>query len=65
MKILIVIPARYKSSRLPGKPLKKIKNKELILWVLEVCKKIINSNIKVIVATDNNKIHRFVKKKKF
>lgn len=65
MKILIVIPARYKSSRLPGKPLKKIKNKELILWVLEVCKKIINSNIKVIVATDNNKIHRFVKKKNF
>ena len=38
MKNLIVIPARMKSSRLPGKPLKKINGKELILRVLNACK---------------------------
>ena len=65
MKNLIVIPARYKSSRLPGKPLKKILNKELILWVLDACKKIISKSTKIIVATDNKKILKFVKEKNF
>ena len=40
MKILIVIPARFKSSSFPGKPLRKIKGKELILRVIDRCKKI-------------------------
>lgn len=65
MKNLIVIPARYKSSRFPGKPLKKILNKELILWVLDACRKIISKSTKVVVATDNKKILNFVKKKNF
>ena len=64
MKKLIVIPARYKSSRLPGKPLKKILNKELILWVLETCQKLKNKSIGVIVATENNKIFDFLKKRR-
>jgi|TARA_B110000977_G_C10966069_1_gene450466 3-deoxy-manno-octulosonate cytidylyltransferase (CMP-KDO synthetase) len=34
---LIVIPARLKSSRFPGKPLEKINGKELVLHVLERC----------------------------
>ena len=63
MKILIVIPARYKSSRFPGKPLKKILNKELILWVSETCRKLTNRSIRLVVATDNKKIFNFVKKK--
>ena len=56
MKSLIVIPARMKSSRLPGKPLKKIHGKELILRVLEACKPLNSKNTKIVVATDNKKI---------
>ena len=41
-KILIIIPARYKSSRFPGKPLKKILGRELVLRVADRCKKISN-----------------------
>ena len=65
MKILIVIPARFKSSRLPGKPLKKINGKELIIRVLEACKPLINKNIKMVVATDNKKIFDLVNYFKF
>ena len=32
-KTHIVIPARFKSTRLPGKPLLKIHGKPMILWV--------------------------------
>ena len=35
-KSCVIIPARYKSSRFPGKPLAKIKGKELIIWVCEL-----------------------------
>ena len=65
MKTLIVIPARYRSSRLPGKPLKKILNKELILWVLHACKKLISKETKLITATDNKKIFSIVKKNNY
>ena len=40
--LVIIIPARFKSSRLPGKPLIKIAGKELILWVLEASLKAMN-----------------------
>jgi 3-deoxy-manno-octulosonate cytidylyltransferase (CMP-KDO synthetase) len=65
MKTLIVIPARFKSSRFPGKPLKKIHKKEMVLWVLDACKKILNKQTDLIVATDDKKIFNFVKKNKF
>ena len=39
MSVLIVIPARYKSSRFIGKPLKKILNKELIFGCWKSAKK--------------------------
>ena len=52
MKSLIVIPARFKSSRLPGKPLKKIDGKELILRVLNACEPLSQKGTKTIVATD-------------
>ena len=65
MKILIVVPARFKSSRLPGKPLRKIAKKELILRVLNSCEKIISKKINLIVATDDLRIHKFVKKNNF
>ena len=35
MKTSIIIPARYASTRLPGKPLIKIGGKSIIQWVYE------------------------------
>ncbi|MCF6289268.1 MAG: 3-deoxy-manno-octulosonate cytidylyltransferase [Proteobacteria bacterium] len=56
--IVICIPARYQSNRLPGKPLIKIAHKELILWALESASKI---NVEqVIVATDDKRIFKLV-----
>ena len=37
MKTIVVIPARFKSSRFPGKPLKDSK-REMIFWVAEFIK---------------------------
>lgn len=51
----IIIPARYGSSRLEGKPLLKAKNKPIIQWVWEkasACKGI----DRVIIATDDDRI---------
>lgn len=39
MKIIGVIPARYNSSRLPGKPLADICGKPMIWWVYNQVKK--------------------------
>lgn len=59
--VCIVIPARYASSRLPGKPLIKIAGKEMILRVAEIAKHICNDNINCsyVIATDNYKIIEF------
>ena len=40
-KTKIVIPARLKSTRLPGKPLKKILGKEMIIRVSDICNKVV------------------------
>ena len=57
-KVLIVIPARYGSSRLPGKPLVKIKGIEMIKRVSDiadfVCRK--NESCSYLVATDDERI---------
>ena len=50
----IVIPARYASSRLPGKPLVDIKGKPLIQHVFETASKTQAKNI--VIATDNDEI---------
>jgi 3-deoxy-manno-octulosonate cytidylyltransferase (CMP-KDO synthetase) len=39
LRILAFIPARYHSSRLPGKPLLKIGDKPMIQWTWEACHK--------------------------
>ncbi len=54
----ICIPARYDSSRLPGKPLIKLKGKELILWAIESASQLGAQSI--VVATDDLRIHAFV-----
>lgn len=55
MKINIIIPARFGSTRLQGKPLYKIKGREMIKWVVEGIKPP-NSDYRVIVATDDKRI---------
>lgn len=53
-KIVGVIPARYASSRLPGKPLKDICGKPMIYWVAERVKSSILTEY--YVATDDDRI---------
>ncbi len=60
-KILGVIPARYNSSRLPGKPLFVINGKPLIQRVFENVSKS-ESLDKLIVATDDRRVFNTVKK---
>lgn len=59
-KILGIIPARFASSRFPGKPLAKISDKPMIQHVYERSK--LSKNLcDVIVATDDEKIYDCVK----
>ena len=51
----IIIPARYGSSRLEGKPLLRAKNKPIIQWVWEKASTASGAD-RVIVATDNELI---------
>lgn len=55
MKILGVIPARYASSRLPGKPLADILGKPMVWWVYQAAKQspLLDD---LVVATDDERI---------
>ena len=55
----VIIPARYKSSRFPGKPLVSINGKSMIQHVYERCVKAVGRE-NVYVATDNNDIKEAV-----
>ena len=59
--ILIVIPARYASTRLPGKPLVKIAGVEMIKRVADIAAAICraNENCHYVVATDDTRIVDF------
>lgn len=54
MSFVVVVPARYESSRLPGKVLADIDGKPMIQWVVE--KANLSGASKVIVATDNEQV---------
>jgi len=60
LRVIGVIPARYSSTRLPGKPLEDINGKSMILRVVEQAErsKLINE---VIVATDDKRIFDHLK----
>lgn len=53
MKVLVLIPARYASTRFPGKPLAKIAGKEMIL---RVCGQVAATGYDLAVATDDSRI---------
>lgn len=59
MKIIAVIPARFASTRFPGKPLVNIQDKPMVQHVYE---KAVSSGVfsKVIVATDDARIEKVV-----
>ena len=57
MKYIVVIPARYKSKRLPGKPLANIGGLPMIVRTYNQCAKVVNKD-KIIVATDSLKIKK-------
>ena len=52
----IIIPARYGSSRLKGKPLIEVNGKPIIQWVFEKAVKATLAD-RVIIATDNEEIY--------
>lgn len=58
MSFNVIIPARYASSRLPGKPLADIAGKTMIQRVYE-CAKLSNAS-RVIVATDDDRVFQAV-----
>ncbi len=53
MNIVGIIPSRYSSTRLPGKPLAMIGDKPMVQWVYENCSKGLDH---VFVATDDQRI---------
>ena len=60
MKILGIIPARYASTRFPGKPLADINGKPMILRVYE--RALMSSSLSgLVVATDDTRIYDCVK----
>ena len=54
---LIIIPARYNSKRLPGKPLIDINGVPMIVRTFNQCRKVV-PNSKIIVATDDKRIQK-------
>lgn len=55
MRSVVMIPARYGSSRYPGKPLAPLLGKPMILWVAELSARAVGSE-NVYVATEDNRI---------
>lgn len=56
--VLAVVPARWESSRLPGKPLIALHGKPMILWTVEA---VAASGCRTVVATDDERIAEVVR----
>jgi len=55
MRTVVIIPARYGSSRYPGKPLVPLLGKPMIIWVAELCARAVGSE-NVFIATEDQRI---------
>jgi 3-deoxy-manno-octulosonate cytidylyltransferase (CMP-KDO synthetase) len=55
LKFVLIIPARFKSSRLPGKPLVEICGKSLVSRVWGICSKVLPTE-DIYVATDDKRV---------
>ncbi|NLC35226.1 MAG: 3-deoxy-manno-octulosonate cytidylyltransferase [Alcaligenaceae bacterium] len=60
MRTVVLIPARYASSRYPGKPLVKLLGKPMILWVAELSAKAVGAD-NVYIATEDERIAAVVR----
>lgn len=58
MRTIAVIPARYNSSRFPGKPLADILGKPMIWWVYQQVSKVKQFS-DIVVATDDDRIRNY------
>ena len=58
---ILIIPARYKSKRLPGKPLLNIKGLPMIVRTYNQCLKAVPKS-KILVATDDKRIQKVCNK---
>ena len=69
-KTCVVIPARFNSSRFPGKPLVNLIDKPMIIWVAEIANQVLPKN-DIFIATDSKLIekkvleHNFIHQKVF
>ena len=61
MKYIVIIPARFKSSRLNGKPLKNINGIPMIVRTFNQCCKAVDRDL-IYVSTDDSRIERVCKK---
>lgn len=59
MRSVVIIPARYKSTRYPGKPLVPLLGKPMVLWVAELSEKAVGKE-NVYVATEDSRIVKVV-----
>lgn len=55
MRSVVIIPARFASSRFPGKPLVQLAGKPMILWVAELSAKAVGTE-NIYVATESQEI---------
>lgn len=60
-RVALVIPARYGSSRLPGKPLADLLGKPMVQWVYEKAQQVPSAS-QVVVATDDERIVEAVRR---
>lgn len=61
MRTVVLIPARYASSRYPGKPLVNLLGKSMIIWVADLSAKAVGAD-NVYVATEDERIADLVVK---
>jgi 3-deoxy-manno-octulosonate cytidylyltransferase (CMP-KDO synthetase) len=62
MKKVLIIPARYKSSRFPGKPLIDLNGKTMIQRVWEQCSKAFDTSL-IFIATEDERILKHCEEK--
>ena len=58
---IVVIPARYASTRFRGKPLIKILNREMILRVADICLKVVKKGTIYILPQMIKKLRKLLK----
>ncbi|NGO91082.1 MAG: NTP transferase domain-containing protein, partial [Halomonas sp.] len=64
MRSVVLIPARYGSSRYPGKPLVPLLGKPMVLWVAELSARAVGAE-NVYVATEDQRIANVVEEAGF